>query len=370
MQFIGIDLHTNRFTCCYLNDTGKEKRLETFCLSQDDLPRFCATLTPETVVLIEATVNTFAFAKLFQSLVKEVIIANTYQLKTISITDKKTDKIDAEKLARMLKLQFLGGEQLISPVTIPPKEIRDLRALFATYRVLRKQVGQTKNRIHSLLKENLYPFTKEYVFGKKTRKMIRSISQDPVLSFQINFLMDTLEQHETTFDLLETQIKRAGEPFIHEIDILTSMTGISVISAIAIVADIISISRFKNSKKFAAYLRSTPRVESSNEKTIIKSTNKAGRKVAITLLSQSLNHFRDANPRLNNWYTRLSEYKKKGVVRMALCRRVFTEIFQMLKKDEYHRYMNEKLHEKKMSEYKKFLDMNKNYFQEKSKNCA
>jgi transposase len=69
-----------------------------------------------------------------------VIIANTYQLKTISITDKKTDKIDAVKLARMLKLQVLGEEQLISPVTIPSKEIQDLRALFATCRTLRKQV--------------------------------------------------------------------------------------------------------------------------------------------------------------------------------------------------------------------------------------
>ena len=38
----------------------------------------------------------------------------------------------------------------------------------------------------------------------------------------------------------------------------------------------------------------------SNEKTIIKSTNKAGRKVAITLLSQGLNHFRDGNP--DNFY--------------------------------------------------------------------
>jgi transposase len=74
-------------------------------------------------------------------MVKEVIISNTYQLKTISITDKKTEKIDAEKLARMLKLQVLGGEQFISPVTIPPKKIQDLRALFATYLTLRKQVG-------------------------------------------------------------------------------------------------------------------------------------------------------------------------------------------------------------------------------------
>jgi transposase len=131
-----------------MEDSSKAKRLETFELDQEGLPRFCATLNPKTVVLIEASVNIFAFANLFQRLVKEVIVANTYQLKTISITDKNTDKIDAEKLVRMLKLQVLGGEQLITPVTIPPKEIQDLRALFATYRTHRKQVGQTKNRIH------------------------------------------------------------------------------------------------------------------------------------------------------------------------------------------------------------------------------
>ncbi|MFP3043099.1 hypothetical protein LQZ19_14895 [Treponema primitia] len=50
--------------------------------------------------------------------------------------------------------------------------------------------------------------------------------------------MDTLEQHEATFDKLEDRIKIDAAPFIHEIDILTSMSGISVMTAIAIVADI------------------------------------------------------------------------------------------------------------------------------------
>jgi transposase len=183
MQFIGIDLHTNRFTCCYLNGDNKEKSIRTFELCPEDLPEFYETLTQDTVVLIEATINTFAFAKLFQPFVQEIIIANTYQLKNINLSDKKTDKIDADKLARMLKLQFLGDEQLIVPVTIPPKEISDLRSLFASYRIIRKQITQTKNRIHSLLKENLYPFTKEYIFGKKTRKIIHSISEDQILSW-------------------------------------------------------------------------------------------------------------------------------------------------------------------------------------------
>jgi hypothetical protein len=56
-----------------------------------------------------------------------------------------------------------------------------------------------------------------------------------------------------------------------------------------------------------------------------------------------------------NWQ-QLATYKKKGIVRMALCRRVFAELYQMLKKEEYHWYRNEHLHEKKMSEYRKFLE--------------
>jgi len=356
MKFVGIDLHTNRFTCCYLFDNSKEKQTETFELDSEGLIRFYSTINKETYILIEATINTFSFVTLFKDLVKEVIIANTYQLKAVGIPGKKTDKLDASKLAEKLKTQVVSDVQQIVPVTIPPKEIRDLRALFTTYRTLRKEIGRTKNRIHSLLKENLYPFTKEYIFGKKTRIKIREISKDNILSFQINLLMDNLDHLEETFEKLTIEIKKAGASFLPLIELLTSMTGISVITALAVIADVINVSRFKNSKHFASYLRSAPRVESSNDKTIIKSTTKAGRKLSITLISQSLNHFRENNKTITRFYERASLYKKKGVVRMAMCRRVITQIYQMLKKEEFHYFRNPVLHEKKMSEYKKFLN--------------
>ena len=114
-----------------------------------------------------------------------------------------------------------------------------------------------------------------------------------------------------------------------------------------------------------SYLRSVPQVESSNNKTIIKSTTKAGRKLAITLISQSLNHFRDENKKLNNWVIKVGMYKKKGIVRVALCRRVITEIYQMLKKGEYHYFRNEVLHKKKLAEYRKFLDKEHKIFSKK-----
>jgi len=311
MKYVGIDLHTNRFTCCYLSDNSKEKQTETFALDAEGLRCFYSTINKDTYVLVEATINTFSFISLFKNLVKEVIVANTYQLKSVGVPGKKTDKIDAYKLAEKLKAEVISGVQQIVPVTIPPKEIRDLRALFATYRALRKEIGQTKNRIHSLLKENLFPFTKEYIFGKKARIEIRKISSDYLLSFQINLLMDSLEHLEDAFDKLVVEINKAGASFMPEIEILTSMTGISVITAIAVIADVSDVSRFRNSKHFASYLRSAPRVESSNDKTIIKSTNKAGRKLSITLISQSLNHFRDDNEKLCRFYKKVKFYKKK-----------------------------------------------------------
>ena len=270
MKYAGIDLHTNSFTCCFLDEEGSRK-IKTFELNETDMALFYQYVDPyKTYVLIEATVNSFAFVQLIRKQVKEVIVANTFQLKQISFTNKKTDKIDAYKLARILKGQMMSGEEQVHRVVVPPQHIQDLRALFTTYRLMRKQICCTKNRIHSLLKQNLKPFTKEYIFGKKSRKIIRELcKENSILDFQINFLFDQLEQQETQVKTLKEKIKEEGRHYLKEIDILTSMRGISVFTAIAIIADIITVKRFSNSKKFASYLRSTPKVESSNEKTII-----------------------------------------------------------------------------------------------------
>ncbi|MDR0636394.1 MAG: hypothetical protein LBF87_04880 [Treponema sp.] len=89
MNFIGIDVHTNRFTCCYRNeqssvDNPKDKRIETFELNAVGLARFFKTLTDDTYVLIEAAITGFSCARLFKDRVKEVVIANTCELKQIS----------------------------------------------------------------------------------------------------------------------------------------------------------------------------------------------------------------------------------------------------------------------------------------------
>jgi hypothetical protein len=99
MTFSSIDLHTNRFTCCYrdrrLSDRPQDRATKTFELNEAGLAAFYMTLTVDTYVLVEAAITTFSFVRLFKERVKEVIIGNTYQLKQISLARNNTDKIDS-----------------------------------------------------------------------------------------------------------------------------------------------------------------------------------------------------------------------------------------------------------------------------------
>jgi hypothetical protein len=89
--------------------------------------------------------------------------------------------------------------------------------------------------------------------------------------------------------------------------------------------------------------------------------NKKGRKLSATLLTQSLNHILDCSLKLRGWYERLSRYKMAGLVRTGLRRRVFAEIFQMLKKQEYHYGREAEKHEMKMRHYRSFLEKQKRH---------
>jgi transposase len=365
MQFIGVDLHTNRFTCCYRDAEKGKKETATFELSDFGMAQFYQTLNPQTYVLVEATIPTFCFVRLIKPYVKEVIVANTYELKQINLARKNTDKIDADILCRIIKMQVLSGEQAISPVTVPPEDIQELRGFFTTYRLYKKKTTQIKNRCHSLLKEKHYGFTQEEIFSKKSREMIRGLEADQrpkgsAMHRQINLLLNSLETLESDIKSLQEMILEHAEPYMREIQILVSMKGISVFIAIAIIADIIKVDRFKNSKAFTSYLRSAPRVSNSNTSVSIRGTNKKGRKLSATLITQSLNHVLDSSPKLKEWYTRLTQYKKAGLVRTGLRRRVFAEIYQMLKKGEYHYGREAEKHETKIRQYRNFLKKRKN----------
>jgi hypothetical protein len=61
---------------------------------------------------------------------------------------------------------------------------------------------------------------------------------------------------------------------------------------------------------FNTVLRSATQVANSNPRVKNRGTNKMGRKLSVTLLTQSLNQVMNASGKLRRWYERLCEYKK------------------------------------------------------------
>lgn len=354
-RFIGLDLHTDKFNTCESRENSDEKIERQYLINDNDLDRFVKSLDKNTYVLLESCANAFQVADIIRPFVAEVIVGDSHKMKNISLTRKKTDKVDAEKLSIMLKIQIIAGEELINNVYVPEKEIQELRSLFTTYDQFKRNITEVKNHIRSLCFQNLIVLPP----GTLATKMIahiQALDLPNVLTFQLNLHIEELLGLEKKQERIEEQIKILGSKYYKEIEILTSIKGVSVITALALIADIANIQRFGSAKKLCTYLRSAPAIQSSNETTIIMKTNKFSRKLSISLLAQGITHFKNANPELKKWYEFKTQNGKKGKIRMAACRKVIVHIYHMLQNSQYHYYRNEKNHTTKMVQYNFFLN--------------
>jgi len=353
--FIGIDLHSNNFNICKIDSDGTKTTQNFSFYEPADVDSFAATLSKNTHIMVEASTNTFSFCDRIRPTGSEILVANPYKLKLISLVNKKTDRVDAEKLAVILKMQVTTGEKLFEPVFVPDQHIRNLRSLFTTYKFLMKQRNAIKNRIRSIYRQNLIVLDSRLTLTKPCIRKLNNIDLPDISKFQVDVLIKNFLELSGHIKDIQKAIKNLGVYFLDNIDILTSMRGISVFMALALLADIGDISRFRNSKKLASYLRSAPGIDSSNQTTRILSVNKQSRKLAISFLTQALAHFKTTNPKLKSWTEKKDGKKGKGKLRMAVCRKVITEIFQMLSKKQYHYYRDITNHHYKMNTYKNYL---------------
>jgi transposase len=125
----------------------------TYTFESDRFQRFLESLHNDDYVLIENTSNAFWFYDQIKDCVKACYVYDTNELRT---DGNKTDKIDAEKLAKKLGYYITMGceEKDFPTVYVPEEAVRELRGLLTTYRFYSKMKTQIKNRIYSILIQN------------------------------------------------------------------------------------------------------------------------------------------------------------------------------------------------------------------------
>ena len=105
-------------------------------------------LQPTDKVALEATTNTWAVAAILKPFVAEVVVSNPFKTKAIADAKIKTDKVNAEVLAQLLRCDFL-------PRVWEPPTTQQLRCLTARRAMLVTDKTAVKNRIHAGLHQRL-----------------------------------------------------------------------------------------------------------------------------------------------------------------------------------------------------------------------
>ena len=108
MRFIGLDLHKKLLVVCALDQRGKVLFRELIECHREVLEAFAkAKLRKTDRLAVEATTNTWAVADILRPFVAAVTVSNPLQTKAIAQAKVKTDKIDAEVLANLLRCDYL-----------------------------------------------------------------------------------------------------------------------------------------------------------------------------------------------------------------------------------------------------------------------
>jgi len=319
---IGVDLHKNTFTVCYLSKKSQE--LKSFKVSKAEIEAFKATLSKNDEVAVESTGNTGYFVREIKELVKAVRIINPTQFKVISHSVKKTDEKDAEIIAKYL------SKGLVPEVRMRSKEDAQLSSLIGTRDKFVKLRTMLKNKIHNILNANGIVTKKELFSSKKGLERILDNDLDQASLFELRIVITEIKNLNKSISEIDNELKDRGRKLKGHKN-LTSIKGIGDISSTILLNTIGDINDFDGDHKLAAYIGIVPRVQVSNETSHYGRITKMGNKLARTALVQSTLIAIRYNPYLRDFYMKLKAKKGSGKAIIATARKLLTIIYRTLK---------------------------------------
>jgi transposase len=357
MSYLGIDLHSNRFTVGKLA-LGKtiETVRNTYGFDETSFGRFKETLGKNDCVLVENTFNAFWFRDQIADQIDTCLVYNTNVARA---EGNKTDKIDARHLVKKLTYYLMWGrrEEDLPTVYVPSPEIRELRGLFTTYRLHKKTKVQMTNRIHSILKQNGICVERKAMDKKDFEARIGGFEIAEIWKFQIRSALRALKKAEKEQQEIKDMIYMWGyKLFKEEIELLLSIRGFSALTAIALMSDVVDVNRFASARKFCSYLRATPKIKSSNQTVHVGHVNRQSRPLTCSLLTQSIVHLSQASDHFSEFYRRVKVGKSAGKSRIALIRKSLVSAYFMLKRRQKFRGVDNELYSKKLNGFRKEIE--------------
>jgi transposase len=329
--YIGIDVSSKEFVIHAVND--KKKVLikgEKITPDKKGLKKMLDGLSKEQKLVVIEAGNQLKWIALYLKKRQDVNlhVVHPNEIKWISQSSGKTDKIDARKLAELGRGGFLPKKVHI--VEGPIRELREL--LSAREKLMRKRVDLV-NCVQGVMKQEGVRLPKGFFGSENWEKMLVKVKVADTQKLIIKNMMTAI----TSLKAAEAEVlERVYEIEDPRIELLESIPGIGKMSSRILLSAIDDASRFENKKSVAKYGALTPRIYQSGNVTHMGRINSDGRRelrrtllqCAHTIGRMSKNYA--AKP-LYEFFKRIEKKRNKKIATVAVARKLLTTAYGVLK---------------------------------------
>src|SRR3954454_4775987 len=341
MRFIALDVHRD-FCEVAIAEAGRVRRAGRVETTPATLELFAQSLARDDQVVLEATGNALAIARIIEAHVGRVVLANPKAVKNAT-QSAKTDKRDARTLAKLLAAGFLPE------VWTPDERTRMLRRRIARRAQLVRQRTREKNQVHAILIRNLKhrPRGGE-LFGVAGRRWLAA-SELPVDERE---MLDACLRGIDFLDAEVAAIERALAELVlasPELRRLLTLPGVNAVTACALLAAIGDIHRFPSSHQLVGYLGLDPKVhQSGSEPARHGRISKQGPGETRHVLVEAAWHATRAPGPLRAFHERIAVRRGSNIATVAVARKLALIAWHMLTRGQDYAFARPSLTREKL----------------------
>jgi transposase len=326
--YCGIDLHARTRYVCILNQAGEtvlHRNMKT------DPALFLKVIAPyreDLVVAVECIFTWYWVADLCVQQGIPFVLGHALYMKAIHGGKAKNDKIDAHKIALLLR----GG--MMPQAYVYPAEMRATRDLLRRRMHLMHKRAELLSHIQNTNHQYNLPEMGKKIAYKANREGVAERFVDTAVQKSIEVDLALIDHYDKLLSDIELYIVNTAKQ--HDVNAfyrLRSVPGIGKILTLVILYEVQDISRFPRVQDFVSYCRLVKCAKESAGKKYGMSGKKIGNAYLKWAFSEAAVLFLRNNPEGQKYLTRLEKKHSKGKALTILAHRLARTVYQLLRRE-------------------------------------
>jgi transposase len=275
---IGIDLGDRNSRYCILDEAGEVVREGVVATTPAGFSELLEGMVPCRVAL-EVGSHSPWVSRLVARMQHEVIVANPYKLKLITASVRKNDRVDAEQLARLARVD----PKLLSPIHHRSEQAQgDLAVIRA-----RSELMEARTKLVNAARGMAKPFG-ERLKTCDADQVGEALGKElsPAVQAAVGPLLKSIEKISEQIEAYDKKIAEMEKRY-PEVELLTQVYGVGRLIGLAYVLTLEDARKFERSREVGPYLGLEPKQRDSGESQPQLGISKSGDQLLRSLLVQS-----------------------------------------------------------------------------------